>query len=126
MATAFNTVRLLVYGLGSFSDINSQITTEENYHALWSVRAVHNVYLQWLEEAGIIGALPMFLLIGTILVAAVWRTFNLRKGQTLLRGVIAASVVVLVHGTVDFGLQVPSIAAFWAFLLGCQFSFGRR
>ncbi|NBW13986.1 MAG: O-antigen ligase family protein [Caulobacteraceae bacterium] len=123
---AFTASPLFGYGLGSFSDINSQITTEENYNALWSVRAVHNVYLQWLEEAGIIGALPMFLLIGTILVAAVWRTFNLRKGQTLLRGVIAASVVVLVHGTVDFGLQVPSIAAFWAFLLGCQFSFGRR
>jgi O-antigen ligase len=123
---AFTDSPLFGYGLGSFSDINSQITTEQNYPALWTIRAVHNVYLQWLEEAGVVGALPMFLLIAVILVAAVWRTFKLRKGQTLLRGLIAASVVVLVHGTVDYGLQVPSIAAFWAFLLGCQFSFGRR
>lgn len=123
---AFLASPLFGYGLGSFADVNSQITTEQNYNALWVVRATHNVYLQWLEEAGIIGALPMFLLIATLLGAAVIRTFNLRKGQTLLRGLIAASVVILVHGTVDFGLQVPSIAAFWAFLLGCQFAFGRR
>jgi O-antigen ligase len=123
---AFIASPLFGYGLGSFVDVNSQITTEQNYGALWIIRATHNVYLQWLEEAGIVGALPMFLLIATLLGAAVIRTFNLRKGQTLLRGLIAASVVVLVHGTVDFGLQVPSIAAFWAFLLGCQFAFGRR
>jgi O-antigen ligase len=123
---AFTTSPLFGYGLGTFADVNSQIMTEQNYSALWNVRAAHNVYLQWLEEAGVIGALPMFLLIAAVLAAAVWRTFNLRKGQTLLRGLIAASVVVLIHGTVDFGLQVPSIAAFWAFLLGCQFAFGRR
>jgi len=37
----------------------------------------------------------MFLLIAVIMVAAVWRTFKLRKGPTFLRGLIAASVVVL-------------------------------
>jgi O-antigen ligase len=123
---AFTASPLFGYGLGSFVDVNSQVTTEQNHAALWIVRATHDVYLQWLEEAGLVGAVPMFLTILTILGAAIWRTFNLRKGQTLLRGLIAASVVILVHGTVDFGLQVPSIAAFWAFLLGCQFSFGRR
>jgi O-antigen ligase len=123
---AFTASPLFGYGLGSFAELNSQITTDQNYIDLWSVRAVHNVYLQWLEEAGLIGAIPMFLTIVGILIAAVVRTFKLSKGQTLQRGLIAASVVILVHGTVDFGLQVPSIAAFWAFLLGCQFSFGRR
>ncbi|QTC91468.1 O-antigen ligase family protein [Brevundimonas goettingensis] len=123
---AFLDSPLFGYGLGSFSDVNSQIMTDQNFEVLWPVRAAHNVYLQWLEEAGIVGAAPMFLLIATVTGVAVWRTFTLRKGQTLLRGLIAASVVILVHGTVDFALQVPSIAAFWAFLLGCQFSFGRR
>jgi O-antigen ligase len=123
---AFLDSPLFGYGLGSFADINSQIITDQNYLDLWPVRAVHNVYLQWLEEGGIIGAAPMFLLIATILGVAVYRTFTLRKGQTLLRGLIAASVVVLVHGSADYALQVPSVAAFWAFVLGCQFSFGRR
>ena len=123
---AFLDSPLFGYGLGSFADVNSQIMTRTDYQDLWSIRAVHNVYLQWLEEAGIVGALPMFLLIATILGTAIVRSFSLSKGQTLARGLIAASVVVLVHGSVDFGLQVPSIAAFWAFLLGCQFSFGRR
>ena len=123
---AFLDSPLFGYGLGSFADVNSQIMTHANYQDLWSLRAVHNVYLQWLEEAGLIGALPMFLLIATIVGTAVVRSFSLSKGQTLARGIIAANVVVLVHGSVDFGLQVPSIAAFWAFLLGCQFAFGRR
>ena len=46
--------------------------------------------------------------------------------RALLRALIVSSLVLLVHGATDFALQVPSIAAFWAFLLGCQYSFGRR
>jgi alpha-beta hydrolase superfamily lysophospholipase len=36
---------------------------------------------------------------------------------------VASGVVVLLHGATDYALQVPSIAAFWAFLLGMQFAF---
>ena len=123
---AFLASPLFGYGLGSFSDVNSQIMTAENYGNLWSIRATHNVYLQWLEEAGIVGAAPMFILIGVVLAVGVWRTTQLRSGQTLLRALVVGSLVVLIHGTTDYGLQVPSIAAFWAFLLGLSFAFGQR
>lgn len=122
---AFLASPLFGYGLGSFADVNSQIMSAESYRALWSIRAVHNVYLQWLVEAGIVGAVPMFLLIAWITGVAIWRSFRLRSGQTLMRGLVASSLVVLIHGTTDFALQVPSIAAFWAFLLGLQFAFGQ-
>lgn len=122
---AFLDSPLFGYGLGSFNDLNAQILTTENYGALWSIRATHNVYLQWLEEAGIIGAAPMFLLIATVIAVSAWRTGQARSGQSLMRGLVAANLVVLVHGFTDYALQVPSVAAMWAFLLGLQFAWGR-
>jgi len=122
---AFLDSPLFGYGLGTFNDINSQIMSQDNYPQLWSIRATHNLYLQWLEEVGLIGAIPMFLLVATILSAAIWRVGQVRRGKTILKGLIATGLVVLFHGTTDFALQTPSIAVFWAFLLGLQFSFGQ-
>lgn len=110
-------------GLGSFDDINGQALTAENYSVLWSIRAAHNVYIQWLEEAGVAGALPMFALIAAIMLVSALHVARMRSGQTLARGLVASGVVVLLHGATDYALQVPSIAAFWAFLLGLQFAF---
>jgi O-antigen ligase len=121
---AFTASPLFGWGLGSFDAVNLQLMTAETAPALWHIRATHNVYLQWLEEAGLVGAVPMFLLIGVILASTVMRSGS-GRGQTLLIGLLCANLVILVHGLTDFALQVPSIAAFWSFLLGLQFGFGR-
>ena len=44
------------YGLGSFTTVNQMLMTEAGLRELHNVRAVHNLYVQWLEEAGIVGA----------------------------------------------------------------------
>lgn len=121
---AFTASPLLGWGLGSFDAVNLQLMTADNAADLWHIRATHNVYLQWLEEAGLIGAVPMFLLIVVIIAGAAMRS-GTGRGQTLLIGLVCTNVVVLIHGLTDFGLQVPSVAAFWSFLLGLQFGFGR-
>jgi O-antigen ligase len=121
---AFLASPLFGYGLGSFDAINTQIMTGETVGNLWVIRATHNVYLQWLEEAGIVGAAPIFLLVGLTLVFSAWRALG-GKGKGLQRGLVCASLVVLVHGLTDYALQVPSIAGFWAFLLGLGFAFGQ-
>lgn len=122
--SAFTASPVFGWGLGSFDAVNLQRMTAETAPQLWSMRATHNVYLQWLEEAGLVGAVPMFLLIGWILVGATLRSGGGRS-QTLMIGLICANGVVLIHGLTDFALQVPSIAAFWSFLLGLQYGFGR-
>jgi O-antigen ligase len=122
---AFLDSPLFGHGLGAFDNVNSQIMTAENYGALWPVRAAHNVCIQWLEEAGLVGATPMFLLIAISIALAVRRAGKLTAGATMARGLVAASLVVLIHGATDYALQVPSIAALWAFLLGLQFAFGQ-
>lgn len=121
---AFIDSPLFGYGLGSFDAVNSQIMTGETYRNLWLIRATHNVYLQWLQEAGLIGAIPMFALIGLVLIVSILRAAA-GRGRTLQLGLVCASLVVLVHGLTDYALQVPSIAAFWAFLLGLQLTYGQ-
>ena len=122
---AFLASPLFGYGLGSFNPVNLQIMTGENSAALWSIRATHNVYLQWLQETGLVGAFPMFLLIATILSLSLWRSGRGPGGRTPLHGLLCANLVVLIHGMTDYALQVPSIAALWAFLLGLQFAYGQ-
>jgi O-antigen ligase len=122
---AFLASPLFGYGLGSFDAVNLQIMTAENASALWSIRALHNVYLQWLEEGGLIGAIPMFALIATILGLSIWRSGRVRGTPTPLHGLFCANLVILIHGLTDYGLQVPSVSALWAFLLGLQFAYGQ-
>jgi len=122
---AFLASPLFGYGLGSFDPVNLQVITAENASTLWPIRATHNVYLQWLQEAGLVGAIPMFLLIATILGLSVWRSGGVRGTRTPLHGLICASLVILLHGLTDYALQVPSIAALWTFLLGLQFAYGQ-
>lgn len=121
---AFLASPLFGYGLGTFDAVNTQHLTSENALYLWRVRAAHNVYLQWLEEGGLIGALPMFASVAVVLAFGIVRAAAGRS--PLHRGLVCACAVVLVHGLTDYALQVPSIAAFWAFLLGLQFTYGRR
>ena len=106
------------YGLGSFDAIDKLITTGPNYAVLWIIHAAHNVYLQWLEEAGLLGAVPMFFCIAWLVAVMARGSVRRTRLTTWLRGLVAASLVILIHGATDYALQVPSMATFWAFLLG--------
>lgn len=119
---AFLDSPLLGYGLGSYPQVNNQIMTAANAQALSASVIQHNAYLQWLEEAGVLGALPMFGLIAAILAATVWRAWRRQRNRVLVVGLLAASVVVLLHAAVDVSLNTPSFEAFWALLLGIGFA----
>jgi O-antigen ligase len=110
------------YGLGSFTPLNHQLMTPATFSDLWGVRASHSVFLQWLEEGGLIGASLMFSIIGLIL-------FEIFRGQSqrqtsrwAMRGILGASVVLMVDGTADFALQTPAVATLWALLLGVGYA----
>ena len=109
------------YGLGSFSTINDQLVTPETFFAMWNIRAAHNVYLQWFEETGVVGATLMFAVIAIIH----WEIFQgLRSRQSMLwlmRGVVGFSVVLIVQGFGDFTLQTPAVALMWALVLGVAY-----
>jgi O-antigen ligase len=110
------------YGLGAFDALNRVILDASNLEALWRVRAAHNVYLSWLEQAGVIGAAPMFLCIGAVILTTLRRTTHRTRFTAPLFGLLAADAVVLAHGVTDFALETYSMAAFWSLLLGLQFA----
>lgn len=118
---AFLASRWSGYGLGNFYAVNRLIENSVNYENLSYVRAAHNVYIQWLEEGGLTAALPMFGCIGWILISTAMGAYRRRRMTTWMRALVAASLVILIHGATDYALQVPSIAATWACMLGVGF-----
>ena len=115
---AFLKSPLTGYGLGSFTALNKLLVTPSSFGALWYVRAAHNVYLQWLEETGVVGATLMFAIIGMILFEIIRGLARRHAMRSLMRGVLAASAVLLIQGLADFTLQTPGVAILWALLLG--------
>lgn len=109
---------LFGHGLGSFTTINKLIISPPAFEALWYIRSVHNVYLQWLEETGLVGATMMFLIIALLLLDIALGLFRRQRQRDLLVGVLGFSGVLLVQGLGDFSLQTPGIAIFWSLLLG--------
>ncbi|MBU4433789.1 MAG: O-antigen ligase family protein [Alphaproteobacteria bacterium] len=115
---AFETSPWFGFGLGSFPTVNQLVATQDNLRVLFDIRAVHNLYLQWLEEGGVIGAGLMALLFATL----IWPILRggLREGAiaTWARATACAAVVFLLHGVTDFALQAPAIQALAALILG--------
>ena len=109
---------LIGHGLGSFDTLNSQIMTNENAHVLARQGAAHNIELQWLLQAGVVGSFFMWSTIGLI----VWRIWQGLQHRRRLRGtlrvVLCASCLVLLHGQVDYALEIPGFMWWWALLLG--------
>jgi O-antigen ligase len=106
------------HGMNSFHTLNALVADQHNWPALRGVGAAHNIYLQALEEIGVIGVAAF----AAMLAGPLWNTLrhalSRRRGQAWAAGVFCAFILVFVHGWVDFGLQTPAIAALLCFLLG--------
>jgi hypothetical protein len=92
--------------------------TRESLPVLFEVRAVHNLYLQWLEEGGVVGSIAMLALF-------LWLVWPILKGGfrtdtpgIWCRATLCAAVAFLLHGVTDFALQVPAIQALATLILG--------
>jgi O-antigen ligase len=106
------------YGLGSFPTVNQLIVTSETLPALHDVRAAHNLYLQWLEEGGIVGSAAMAALFLGLIWPIVRGAFGDGAVGIWCRATACGAVVFLIHGVTDFGLQVPAIQALAVMVLG--------
>jgi O-antigen ligase len=123
---AFTSSPWFGYGLGTFNEVNKLQETALNYSTLWNVRAAHNVYLQWLEQIGVVGAVPMFGCIGFLIALIFAASFRHRRLTSWLRGCTAVSILILIHGWSDFSLEIPALALTWAFLFGAGYGIGYR
>ena len=108
-------------GLGSFNTVNSHIVTAHNYPELAVIRATHNVYLQWFEEAGGIGLTALGLLNIAVLAPMISGARRRRQMGGRIWAILAGYLVFLIHGFTDYAFQEPALALFMALLLGCGF-----
>lgn len=79
----------------------------------------HNDYFQFLAEHGVIGCLPLLIL---VILAVKHATQTMRQRRTLLFQAMAftplmAVLALLMHSTVDFSLQIPANAATFVVIL---------
>lgn len=106
------------HGLGSFAFTNDLVATSLNADRLIRTNAAHNVYLEWLLQAGWVGSLAMW----AVTISLLWTVFRglkVRRRQRLhLRAVIAISLLVLLHGLTDYALEIPGVMWWWVWVLG--------
>lgn len=112
------------FGLGTFTNINQLITDSVSLRTLFNVRAAHNLYLQWLEEGGVVGSLAMLVLFVALIAPVVKRGFSAGAIGAWSRAVVCGAVLFLLHGITDFALQVPAVQALAAMTLGVAVSLG--
>ena len=111
---------LLGYGIGSTETVNKTLISTTNFSTLWNIKAILNVYLQWLEQAGLFGAVPMFACVGSIILTTLAGALRRSRMTLVLFGLLSLDVVFLVHGATDFALDAFSMAAMWSYFLGLQ------
>lgn len=110
----------LGYGAGAFEPINRAAVSAENIELLPTVGAVHNLYLQWLEQAGAFGAGAMAVCLALVL-RAIMIGFRRRWARRWTALVLATSALFLLHGFTDYALEIPSMSAMFTMLLGAGF-----
>lgn len=114
------------HGLGGFLILNRSLVTPANLIALTWVEDMHNVFLQWVEEMGVVGAGAMFGCIGWVLFVIVRGAGRAERSRTWLKTVAAASLFLILQGLVEIALQYEGVVMLWALLLGSAFGLATR
>ncbi|MEZ5960625.1 MAG: O-antigen ligase family protein [Hyphomonadaceae bacterium] len=109
---------LLGHGLNTYHELNTLAATPDNWRMLASPGSAHNIFIQVLEETGLVGLGLWVMILAPILARALMRLVRGEGGVEWAAAALAISALLLLHGVVDFALQVPAIAAFYAFMLG--------
>lgn len=105
----------LGHGLGSFPAIMAMARTPD-ISQVWT--EAHQTYLELALELGIPAALLLMLSLLT-LVAHCLRAPDRRPRDRLFRALaLSATLLVAVHATVDFSMQIPAVAVTWAAIMG--------
>lgn len=106
----------LGHGLGSFPRALAPHVTAWTAPVLSVQGAAHDLPLQWLVQAGVVGTS-----MGAATLAALGRTLasglaRRRRGRWILRAGLGGLAVFGLHGLVDYALEVPA-ASWWLALL---------
>ena len=112
------------YGLGSLPTLFLYRFNAANVQSLYWAGSAHDVYLQWLAQAGVLGAVPMWALVAWILWVTGFKSVGRGSANIWRKSLLTCSLLVLVDSVFEYSLEEPAIAALWSILLGVGFSIG--
>ncbi len=118
---AFLDAPLIGQGLGSFPSI-FPIYRDTSLTMLQRFDHAHNLHLEMLMELGIVATLLLYAAVLVILARCASGLYRRRRGQIYPAVALATTTLLGLHGFIDFSLQMPAIAATYAFLLGLGFA----
>lgn len=75
----------------------------------------HNLYLETMDELGVVGLALLVVALGVILGGLAWRARG--RDRALYAGLLAAALMWVVHAGVDWDWQMPAVTA-WLFVVG--------
>jgi O-antigen ligase/tetratricopeptide (TPR) repeat protein len=115
----FKDFPILGSGLGTFEDLSLQYAAMDTttYKAFY----VHNEYLQFLSETGLVGGILLLFFLGLVFCHIITR-WNLLKKSPIQMGALAGAICLLVHGWVDFNHHIPSNLFLFIVLMGVVLS----
>lgn len=115
---AFLDAPLFGHGFGRFEAAIAPHITLETAPVLSQQGAAHNLLLQWLVQAGFIGtAGGLAVLIAALL--PLYRGLRRRRRQrVVMKATAATALLVLLHGMLDYALEIPALVWWFAAFLG--------
>lgn len=108
-------------GLGSFEFVSDRVSTPDNATFMQFQGAAHNLYLQWVLQAGLTGAAGMLAVAGSVFVTLLAGLRRRRRQRTYLRTLIIIMLLFAGHGLVDYAVEIPMVSWWLAWIagLGC-------
>ena len=114
------------YGLGSFMQVKQLAAQPRDAVMLAMAADMHNVYLQWLIEAGVVGAVAMLICVAVLAVTIAGGALRPTSEGAWRLTVLAVLLLFALHGAFDHALQVPSMAFYLAALMGVGWGVASR
>lgn len=110
----------LGHGLGSFRDVFRAYVPQNAAFLEWDL--AHNSYLENLFELGIPAAALLYLALALVGGQILRGLMRRRRERALLAFVLGCFIIGAVHSLFDFSLQMPGLAAVFAWILGLGYA----
>jgi len=110
------------HGFGSFAAVNDAYMTPSTAAVLDHIGSLHNAYLQWLEEGGLVASVAMWLTVLLIARPIVVRGIQQGRLSAQMQASLVMFGAVAVHSSFDYVVNVFAVAAMVAMLLGLFWS----
>ncbi len=115
---------LVGHGLGSYRDIFRAYVPDGAGVGEWD--KAHNTYLELAFELGVPAATAFLLAILIVVAHAVRAAVSDGREAAIALAAAGCALAAGVHSLFDFSLQIPAVAALFAFVLGLGFSYATR